>query len=125
MEYSPEVVRRFDAPRGAGELPHGTPGLVSGEAFDRSLHVWVRFDLQVTDGVIQTARFQAFGCPHTVAAADLAVEWLLGQPFEAVNKIEAKRLATALDVPVEKLGKLLRIEDAAAKCWRSAAATRK
>lgn len=121
MEYSPEVVRRFDAPRGAGELPHGTPGLVSGEACDRSLHVWLRFDLQVTNGVIQTARFQAFGCPHTVAAADLAVEWLEGQPFEVVRTIDAKRLQAALDVPVEKLGKLLRIEDALAACWRDSA----
>ena len=123
MEYSSEVVRRCDAPRRVGELPHATPGLLSGEAEDRSLQVWVRFDLQVQEGVIQTVRFEAFGCPHTVAAADLAAERLEGQPVDAARRVDAKELMRALDVPVEKLGKLLKIEDAAAACV-SAAATR-
>ena len=116
MEYSSEVVRRCDSPRRAGELPHALPGLLSGQAEDRVLQVWVRFDLQVQHGVIQTARFEAFGCPHTVAAADLAAEWLEGQPLEAARRVDARELMAALDVPVEKLGKLLRIEDAAAAC---------
>ena len=123
MEYSSEVVRRFAAPRNAGELPHGTPGLVAGEAEDRTLHVWIRFQLQVIDGAIQAARFAAFGCPHTVAAADLAAERLEGQPVDAAGRVDAKELMRALDVPVEKLGKLLRIEDAAGACV-SAAETR-
>ncbi len=124
MEYSSEVVRRFDAPQRAGELPHGTPGLVSGEGEDRTLHVWVRFDFKVIDGIIQTVRFQAFGCPHTVAAADLAAESLEGRPVDAACALGAAQLQQALGVPIEKLGKLLRIEDAAAMCWRTAA-TRK
>src|SRR5262245_7821012 len=122
MEYSSEVVRRCDAPRRAGELPHATPGLVSGEAYDRTLQVWVRFDLQVLDGVIQTVRFEAFGCPHTVAAADLVAERLEGRRFDAVRGVDAAELGAALGVPAEKLGKLLRIEDAAAACWTGAAA---
>jgi NifU-like protein involved in Fe-S cluster formation len=124
MEYSSEVVRRCDAPRRVGELPHATPGLSSGEAEDRSLQVWVRFDLQVQNGVIQTVRFEAFGCPHTVAAADLVAERLEGQPVHAARRVNAQELMKALDVPVEKLGKLLRIEDAAAAC-ASGGATRK
>jgi iron-sulfur cluster assembly protein len=56
MEYTPEVVRRFDSPRRAGELRAGLPGLVSGEAEDRTLQVWVRFQLQVIDGVVRAAR---------------------------------------------------------------------
>jgi NifU-like protein involved in Fe-S cluster formation len=123
MEYSSEVVRRSDAPRQAGELPHATPGLLSGEAEDRALQVWVRFDLQVQDGVIQKVRFEAFGCPHTVAAADLAAERLEGQPVDAARRVDAREIMAALDVPVEKLGKLLRIEDAAAACL-SGTATR-
>jgi NifU-like protein involved in Fe-S cluster formation len=123
MEYSSEVVRRCDAPRRAGELPRATPGLVSGEAYDRTLQVWVRFDLQVLDGVIQTARFEAFGCPHTVAAADLAAERLEGCSIEAARRVDARDLGAALGVPAEKLGKLLRIEDAAAACWANSATT--
>src|SRR6185503_18237093 len=100
MEYSLAVERRFAAPKKARELPAGSPGLVAGEAEDRTLHVWVRFQLQIVDGVVAAAGFQAFGCPHTLAAASAVAEWLEGRP-------------------VEKLGKLLRIEDAVAACCRA------
>jgi len=119
MEYSSEVVRRFDSARGAGELPHGTPGLVAGEAYDRTLHVWVRFQLQVIAGDIRTVRFAVFGCPHTVAAASRAAEWLEGRCVEDAVRLDVCALQAELGVPVEKLGKLLRIEDAVAACWRS------
>ena len=70
MEYGPAVKRRFDAPTHAGEWPPGTPDTLTGEAADRTLQVWVRFQLRTARGI------------------------------------------------VEKLGKLLKIEDALAACWR-------
>src|SRR5215471_5862189 len=119
MEYTPEVVRRFDSPRGAGELGVGLPGLVSGEAEDRTLQVWVRFQLQVIDGAVRAARFAAFGCPHTVAAAGRAAEWLEGRRASDVAQLDVRAIGRDLSVPVEKLGKLLRIEDAVAACGRA------
>jgi NifU-like protein involved in Fe-S cluster formation len=119
MEYSPEVVRRFGAPPGAGELAPDAPGLVTGEAEDRTLHVWVRFQLQVIDGVIRTVRYRVFGCPHTVAAASWVAERLEGREAGALRRLDVGALRAALDVPVEKLGKLLRIEDAIAACARA------
>ena len=117
MEYSSEVVRRFDSPEGAGELPRSTPGLVSGEAEDRTLQVWIRFQLQVTDDVIHCARFRVFGCPHTIAAASRVAEWLSGRRIESARGLDVGALRAELDMPVEKLGKLLRIEDALAQCF--------
>jgi NifU-like protein involved in Fe-S cluster formation len=119
MEYTPEVVRRFDSPRTAGELRAGLPGLVSGEAEDRTLQVWVRFQLQVIDGVVRAARFAAFGCPHTIAAASRAAEWLEGRPAGEVAAFDVRSIERELGVPVEKRGKLLRIEDAVAACGRA------
>jgi NifU-like protein involved in Fe-S cluster formation len=119
MEYSSEVLRRFDAPPRAGELPHGTPGLLTGAAEDRTQHVWVRFQLQVLDGAVRAARFAAFGCPHTVAAASLVAERLEGRPVGDATRVDVHALQTELGVPVEKLGKLLRIEDALAACRRA------
>jgi NifU-like protein involved in Fe-S cluster formation len=120
MEYSPAVVRHFDAPKRARELPSGTPGLVSGEAEDRTLHVWARFELQVEDDVVRTAAFQAYGCPHTIAAASVVADWLEGRTVEVARSLDVRALCAELEVPVEKLGKLLRIEDAVAACWRTA-----
>jgi NifU-like protein involved in Fe-S cluster formation len=98
------------------------PGLVSGEAEDRTLQVWVRFQLQVQGGVVQSARFQVFGCPHTVAAASKVAEWLEGRSSAEARGLDARAVCAGLNVPVEKLGKLLRIEDAVAACMSQVAA---
>jgi NifU-like protein involved in Fe-S cluster formation len=118
MEYTPEVVRRFDSPRRAGELLGGAPGLVAGEAEDRTLSVWVRFQLQVIEGAVHAARFAVFGCPHTVAAASRVAEWLEGRPASELPTLDVRAICAELGVPVEKLGKLLRIEDAVTACGR-------
>ena len=120
MEYSPAVVRHFDAPNRARELPSGTPGLVSGEAEDRTLQVWIRFELALGEGIVRAAAFEAYGCPHTVAAASVVADWLEGRQVDAARELDVRALCVDLDVPVEKLGKLLRIEDAVAACWRTA-----
>jgi NifU-like protein involved in Fe-S cluster formation len=117
MEYSPAVVRRFAALSQARELPPGLPGLVSGEAEDRTLHVWARFQLQVVDAIVRQAGFAVFGCPHTVAAASAVADWLEGRSVEEARRLSVPEVCAGLDVPVEKLGKLLRIEDAVAACW--------
>jgi len=119
MEYSLAVQRHFAAPKKAGELPADMVGLVAGEAEDRTLHVWVRFQLQVVDGIVAAAGFQAFGCPHTVAAASVVAEWLEGRSVDAARTLDVKTVCAELEVPIEKLGKLLRIEDAVAACWRT------
>ena len=119
MEYSLAVERHFAAPKRARELPDASPGLVAGEAEDRTLHVWVRFQLQIVDGVVAAAGFQAYGCPHTVAAASAVADWLEGRPLAEACKLDVKAVCAELEVPVEKLGKLLRIEDAVAACCRS------
>jgi nitrogen fixation NifU-like protein len=119
MEYGSEVLRRFGSPQRAGEIASGAPGRVAaGEAEDRTLHVWVRFQVQVIAGVIKAVRFRVYGCPHTIAAATWAAEWLEGKPLEFVRRFDVGEVRTALDVPIEKLGKLLRIEDALLACAR-------
>lgn len=118
MDYASEVVRRFDSGAGVGTLAEGAPGVVYGEAEDRALNVWVRFYVQVLDGRVAAARFQAFGCPHTVAAAGWAAEWLAGRGARALTEMDVPECARALDMPVEKMGKLLRVEDALLACWR-------
>ena len=119
MEYSLAVRRHFAAPQRARELPAGSPGLVAGEAEDRTLHVWVRFQLQIVDETIVAAGFQAFGCPHTLAAANTVADWAEGRPVADVCKLDVIAVCAELEVPVEKLGKLLRIEDAVAACCRA------
>lgn len=157
MDYSPEVVRRFEAaaagqagfraaaPGGDSTSGAGRPigaaaagpigaessmgatsatsatsassrRVVAAESEDRTLNVWVRFEVEVSQGVIRRAGFQVFGCPHTVAAASWVADALLGRPAESLAQIDMRQVGRELDVPIEKLGKLLRIEDAVSAC---------
>jgi NifU-like protein involved in Fe-S cluster formation len=118
MDYSPEVLQRFASPQRAGRFVAGCEGLVVGEAEDRSLGVWVRFQIQVADNRLRQVRFEVFGCPHTVAAASWLAQRLEGEAVDALVRLDMQEVARTLDVPIEKMGKLLRIEDALHACGR-------
>ena len=121
MDYSSEVRRRFGSQLEAAELQDDLPGLVAGEAQDRALNVWVRFQVEVRGDRIEAARFRVFGCPHTVAAVSWAAEWLQGREVRSLTQLDVRGIAHRFDVPIEKLGKLLTVEDALLACWRQLA----
>jgi cysteine desulfurase len=106
------------APAAAVPLPAvGAPTVLTGEAGGPGQDTWVRFHLTVADGIVKAARFKAYGCPHTLSV----MEWLTGQ-LPGRTRAEGApgdptRWAQALSVPVEKLGRLLVVEDALQACF--------
>jgi len=119
MEYSEEVRRRFQVPGRVGVLVAEGANTLTGEAQDRALGVWARFQVMIDAGRIGAVRFQVFGCPHTIAGASLLAELLEEQPLAALEGAWARRLAKRLQVPEEKLGRLLVLEDALRACAQS------
>jgi NifU-like protein involved in Fe-S cluster formation len=116
MQYSAEVRRRFAGTCPAAQ-PAGNPsGIVRGEAEDRALNVWVRFQVEARAGKAHAVSFEVFGCPHTVAAASWLADHLQGEPLERLTQWNAHELARALEMPIEKLGKLLVLQDALGVC---------
>jgi NifU-like protein involved in Fe-S cluster formation len=120
MDYGTEVRQRFSVLASAGTLAADAGTVVAGAAEDRSLGFWVRFQVELRGDGIERVRFQAFGCPAGLAAADLVAEALKGQPVAALANLNVDDIARRLEMPREKLGKLLRIEDALAACHRMA-----
>jgi len=116
MDYSSEVRRRFSAPARAGEIAPDAGSVVEGAQEDRSLSIWVRFQVQLQGETIGRVRFRAYGCPHTLAAADSVAEELEGESVDALRRIDLVALARRIGLPREKHGKLLRIEDALTAC---------
>ncbi|MFZ0552467.1 MAG: aminotransferase class V-fold PLP-dependent enzyme, partial [Steroidobacteraceae bacterium] len=115
--------------RGPGERGYGlggpdsssasqTVGQTVGEAGGPGQEVWVRFRLQVGDGVVKSALFNAYGCPHTLAVTAWVTERLRGRGRAELAPGTPAEWAEALAVPVEKLGRLLVVEDALADCAR-------
>jgi len=116
MEYSIEVQRRFGSPSRYAPFDSSARGLARGEASDRSLNVWVRFQVKLTGSTIAGVSFEAYGCPHFIAAADWMAERIEGRPARGLVEPLAQEARAALEVPTEKLGKLLVLEDALIAC---------
>ena len=83
-----------------------------GEAGAERLGAWVRFALHVADGFVKDARVQVYGCPDTVAACELVRARLPGRPAGDLAAGTPENWRVAVDAPVEKLGRMLIIEDA-------------
>ena len=115
MNYSELTRRYFESSSSVGELTG--PGVFRGAAGNRDQGTWVQFDLQCESGTLRAARFLAFACPHTLAVSAWLAEQSVGRALTGALPESVPRLRDRFAVPVEKMGRLLIIEDA----WRAAA----
>ncbi len=113
---SPLARRYFDALPGAyseGAMsPASGSAVIRGEAGSVAQEAWVRFHLEVAGGSVKAALFQAYGCPHTLAAAAWITEQLPGRPRAALVPGKPADWLATLAVPVAKLGRMFIVEDA-------------
>jgi NifU-like protein involved in Fe-S cluster formation len=110
VNYSELTRRYFESPRHVGELSGA--GVFRGVAGDREQGTWVQFDLQCKSGTLQAARFLAFACPHTIAVSAWLAEQSAGRTVMRTLPESVQELRARFDVPVDKMGRLLIIEDA-------------
>ena len=111
-------VTRLRALSPASEPAAPTVGEAVGESGGPEQEAWVRFRLHVREGVVHGALFKAYGCPHTLAVAAWVAERLRGRGRADLAPGTPAEWAETLAVPVEKLGRLLLVEDALADCAR-------
>jgi cysteine desulfurase len=120
--YGAEVYRLFrELPRAGwfsdepeGGIEGGT--VLHGEAGSPAEDVWVRFHVRLDGDTVKDARFEARGCPHTLAAAAWIASRLPGRRRSEGVPGSPHEWARQLGVPVEKLGRLLVLEDALIAC---------
>jgi NifU-like protein involved in Fe-S cluster formation len=115
LKYNEMTRRYFDSPPGVGEL--SGPGVFRGAAGDRGQGIWVQFDLECESATLRAARFLAFACPHTIAVSAWLAEQFVGKGLTRTLPESVQELRDRFAVPVEKMGRLLIIEDA----WLAAA----
>jgi hypothetical protein len=96
-------------------VPAGTV-LARGEAGSEDAGTWVTFAARVRDGRVARLDARVFGCPHTRAACDRAVQLLTGAPVAQLGLLEPLSLGAGLGIPQEKAGRLLIIQDALRNC---------
>jgi NifU-like protein involved in Fe-S cluster formation len=115
VNYNELTRRYFESPANVGEL--SGPGVFRGAAGKGEEGTWVQFDLQCESGTLQAARFLAFACPHTIAVSAWLAEQSVGKAVTRALPESVEDLRDRFAVPVEKMGRLLIIEDA----WLAAA----
>lgn len=116
MEYSSEVARHFAAPRHVGTLAPGPGTLVRGEGGSVEQGARVVFQLRIDAGRVVALAWQAYGCPHVIAACSRAAEMLGGCTPAELRAFDPLSLRAPLDVPALKSGRLLFIQDALHNC---------
>lgn len=115
--YSPLVCELFSSAQADADLtPRGE--WVLGEAGGIETGTWVRFALRLEHGRVTEARYKAYGCPHTLAAVAWFAAQARGRALDQVPAEGAREVASRLELPPEKLGRLLVVEDALRDCQR-------
>jgi cysteine desulfurase len=111
---NPIAWRYFHAPPRLPRFPKGSPptGISQGRAGRRPEGTEVCFEFEIAEGFVKSARFSAYGCPHTLAVAAWLCEVLEGAPIETGLPGTPADWAARFEVPTEKLGRLLIVEDA-------------
>ena len=116
MDYSDEVATHFAAPRHAGLLADGPGRLVCGDGGSVEQGAWVVFRLRIDGDRVLALAWQAWGCPHTIAACSLAADTLSSSTRADLQAFDPLGLRARLEVPVLKTSRLLFIQDALHKC---------
>lgn len=117
MNYSAAVRRHFHEPSNAGAMAGAEVGRVRGEAGSAAAGTWVVFWARIEGQRLVALRFQALACPHVIAACSRATELLAGLALPAARAFDPKPLMAELQIPPDKLGRLLIMEDALRNCF--------
>ena len=104
--YSAEVRALFAGPEHGGVLDSALCVAVEDQG--------VRISLFATaeEGIVTGLRFQAWGCPHFIAAAEAFCAESEGRAARDLLEFSVSGLMQSLSVPVEKSGRILMLEDA-------------
>lgn len=106
LGYPVEVWRLFMHTPGAGRFADGAPDILSTEVGSPAGGARLRVALRIAAGHIADSRFQAYGCPYTVATGAWLANWLVGRA--------RADLATA---PITEMRATLEIPEDRAHCW--------
>jgi cysteine desulfurase len=113
-ELSPLTRRYFLAPARVPSFPTGAGPADTrhGRAGRQADGAQVFFELRTGGEIVKSARFSAYGCPHTLAVTAWICEVLEGARLADGPPGTPADWAEKFAVPAEKLGRLLIVEDA-------------
>jgi NifU-like protein involved in Fe-S cluster formation len=110
-QYPPTVVDHFQHPRNSGHFPAGAD-VIRGVAGSVAQGTMFALSARIAGERIEAVRFEAYGCPHCIAAGSWLSERLVGLTQPDLQRWNWREADSALQFPAEKRGRLLILEDA-------------
>ena len=112
MSYSKAVMDHYENPRNVGTLDKtdtsvGT-GLVGAPACGDVLKLQIKVN---ENGIIEDAKFKAYGCGSAIASSSLVTEWVKGKTLEEAAQIKNTQIADELSLPPVKIHCSILAED--------------
>ncbi len=103
--YSSIVRDCFANPAHSGELPGGA------SAYFADQGMRIRLSAAVENESLTGLRFQAWGCPHVIAASEYFCRQFEGRPVSDLEQFKTAHIMRVLAVPIEKTGRIIVLED--------------
>ena len=113
MAYSSAVLDHYNQPRNVGVLDAASKKVGTGMVGAPACGDVMKLQIQVNDdGVIEDARFKAYGCGSAIASSSLITEWVKGKTLDEASHIKNTEIVKELDLPPVKIHCSVLAEDA-------------
>ena len=113
MAYSEKVIDHYENPRNVGTFDKEASDIGTGMVGASACGDILRLQIKVNDaGIIEDARFKAYGCGSAIASSSLITEWVKGKSLEEAGAIKNSDIAEELELPPVKVHCSILAEDA-------------
>ena len=113
MAYSEKVIDHYENPRNVGTFDKEASDVGTGMVGAPACGDILRLQIKVNDeGIIEDARFKAYGCGSAIASSSLITEWVKGKSLEEAGAIKNSDIAEELELPPVKVHCSILAEDA-------------
>lgn len=113
MAYSDKVIDHYENPRNVGTFDKEAADIGTGMVGAPACGDILRLQIKVNDaGIIEDARFKAYGCGSAIASSSLITEWVKGKSLDEAAQIKNSDIAEELELPPVKVHCSILAEDA-------------
>ena len=113
MAYSEKVIDHYENPRNVGTFDKEASDIGTGMVGAPACGDILRLQIKVNDaGIIEDARFKAYGCGSAIASSSLITEWVKGKSLDEAGAIKNSDIAEELELPPVKVHCSILAEDA-------------
>ena len=104
MAYSEKVLDHYNNPRNVGKMDMNDPSVGTGMVGAPACGDVMKLQIKVTDdGIIEDAKFKAYGCGSAIASSSMVTTMLKGMTLDEAQDIKNTQIVEELSLPPVKI----------------------